>query len=142
MRGKKFQPHVLVIFTLCLCLLLPLVTIADGHGEPLVMCTDISTDGTLYPGNIEMAGNVNCFRFTATAGNTYVIETSEFSAACDTIINLYNADGTIEIDGNDNIGTSLASKIEWTASSSGIYNVMVERLDSTSGTISYKISIR
>ena len=144
MRGKKYQPHVLLIFTLCFCLLLSLTTTADVHSEIVVgvTCNTIATDGTLYPGNIEMAGNVNCFSFTATAGHTYVIETSEFSTECDTIIHLYQSDGTIEIDGNDNIGTSLASKIEWTASSSGIYNVMAELLDSTSGTISYKISIR
>jgi len=143
MRGKNHQQCVLVIFTLCLCfLLLSLATTADVHSEIAVKCNTISTDGTLYPGKIEMPINVNCFRFTATEGHTYVIEASEFSAECDTIINLYQSDGTIELDGNDNIGTSLASKIEWTASSSGIYHVMVKLLDSTSGNISYKISIR
>lgn len=144
MRGKNHQPYVLVIFTLCFCFLLSLATTADVHSEIAVSvtCNTISTGGTLCPGNIEMVGDVNCFRFTATAGHTYVIETSEFSAECDTIIHLYQSDGTIEIDGNDNRGTSLASKIEWTASSSGIYHVMVKLLDSTSGTISYKISIR
>ncbi len=141
MRGKNHQQYVLVIFTLCFCFLLSLATTADVHSETFVTCNTISTDGTLYPGNIEMPGHVNCFSFTATAGHTYVIETSEFSAACDTIIHLYQSDGTIEIDGNDNRGTSLASKIEWTVSSSGIYYVMVKLLDSTSGTISYKISI-
>jgi hypothetical protein len=142
MRGKNHLQYVLVIFTLCLCFLLPLPTTADDNSKKLVPCNTIATDGTLYPGNIKMAGDVNCFSFTATAGNTYVIETSEFSAECDTIIHLYQSDGTIEIDGNDNSGTSLASKIEWTASSSGIYYIMAELLDSTSGSISYKISIR
>ena len=142
MREKKYHAHVLVIFTLCLCLLLPSATIAADHGETYIKCTAISTDGTLYPGNIEMVGDVNCFSFTATKGNTYVIETSEFSTACDPVINLYSADGTIEIDGNENRSTSLSSKIEWSASSSGIYYVMVENLDSTSGNISYKISVK
>jgi len=144
MRGKNHQPYVLVIFTLCFCFLLSLAATADVHSGIAVgvTCNTISADGTLYPGNIEMAGHVNCFSFTATAGHTYVIETREFSAECDTIIHLYQSDKTIEIDGNDNSGTSLASKIEWTASSSGIYYVMVELLDSTSGPISYKISIR
>ena len=144
MRGKNYLQYVPVIFTLYFCFLLSLATTADVHGEIAVAitCNTISTDGTLYPGNIEVAGHVNCFRFTATAGHTYVIETSEFSTECDTIIHLYRLDGTIEIDGNDNSGTSLASKIEWTASSSGIYHIMAELLDSKSGTISYKISIR
>jgi len=144
MRGKNHQPYVLVIFTLCFCFLLSLATTADVHSEiaVAVTCDTIATDGTLYPGNIEVEGHVNCFSFTATAGDTYVIETQEFSAACDTIIHLYHSDGTIEIDGNDNSGTSSASKIEWTASSSGIYRVMVKLLDSTGGPISYKISIR
>jgi hypothetical protein len=142
MRGKNHLQYVLVIFTLCFCFLLSLATIADVHGETFVTCNTIAADSSLYPGNIKMPGDVNCFSFTATAGDTYVIETNEFSAECDTIIHLYHSDGTIEIDGNDNSGTSLASKIEWTASSSGSYYVMVELLDSTSGTISYKISIR
>jgi len=142
MRGKNHLQYVLVIFTLCFCFLLPLAATADDNSKKIVPCNPIATDGTLYPGNIKMPGDVNCFSFTATAGQTYVIETREFSAECDTIIHLYHSDGTIEIDGNDTIGTSSASKNEWTASSSGIYNVMVELLESTSGSISYKISIR
>ena len=142
MRGKNHQPYVLVIFTLCFCFLLSLATTADVHSETLVTCNTIATDGTLYPGNIEVEGDVNCFSFSATEGDTYLIETSEFSVECDTIIHLYNADGTIEIDGNDNRGTGLSSKIEWSVSSPGVYYVMVEQLDSTSGPTSFKISIK
>jgi hypothetical protein len=142
MKGKNHPQYVLVIFTLCFCFLLSLATTADVHSETIVPCNTIATDGILYPGNIKMPGDVNCFSFTATAGQTYVIETREFSAECDTIIHLYQSDGTIEIDGNDNSGTSLVSKIEWTASSSGIYHVMVKLLDSTGGPTSFKISIK
>lgn len=142
MRGKKYQPHVLAILTLCVCLLLPLVTKADDQGETYIKCTEISTDGTLYIGNLELVGDRNCFSFNAKAGKNYVIETSELNIEFDTIIYLYNQDGAIEIDGDDNIGTSLASKIEWVASASEVYYVMVERLEGTTDNISYKISIR
>ncbi len=75
MRGKNYLQYVLVVFTLCLCFLLSLATTADVHSETFVTCNTIAADSSLNPGNIKMPGDVNCFSFTATAGDTYVIET-------------------------------------------------------------------
>ncbi len=118
----------------------PSPTPSDDHGNTYSTATTISTDGTLYSGNIETAGDVDYFSFSATSGCTYVIETGDLGSGCDTYIYLYSTNGTTEIDHNNDGGEGLASRIEWEASSSGTYYIKVREY-SSSDTGTYKISV-
>ena len=78
------------------------------------------------------------------AERTYIIETSRLGADCDTVLYLYNTDGTTEITHDDDGGEGRASFIIWTASSSGTYYVMVRhsRSSMSGPNTNYDISIR
>jgi hypothetical protein len=117
---------------------------SDDHGDTYDGATPVSTDGTLYPGNIETTGDVDYFRFDADAGDTYVIETSNLGGGCDTVITLFDTDGTTLItEDDDGASEPLASIIEWNSLASGTYYVRVKDYDyDPVGNGSYSISIR
>ncbi|GAI50764.1 unnamed protein product, partial [marine sediment metagenome] len=95
----------------------------------------------MYDGEIEIGGDVDYFSFSAASGYRYVILTSQLGGGCDTVIHLYDTDGTTELDSNDDGGTEpLASRIVWQANSPGTYYVRVKHYNDTD-TGTYKISI-
>jgi parallel beta-helix repeat protein len=70
-------------------------------------------------------------KFSATAGNSYEISTSNLGASCDTKLYLYDTDGTTQLEYNDDYpGLGLASKIVWTAPSSGTYFARIQHYNS------------
>lgn len=142
MRRRKRQRDLICSFALSICLLLPSVLFAqDDHGDTYSAATPISTDGTLYDGEIETGGDVHYFSFSAASGYGYVILTSQLGGGCDTVIHLYDTDGTTELDWDDDGGTEqLASRIVWQANSQGTYYVRVKHYNDTD-TGTYKISI-
>jgi len=141
MRRRKHQRDLICSFALSIFLLLPSVVFADDHGNTYSAATPISTDGTLYDGEIEIGGDVDYFSFGAASGYRYVILTSQLGVGCDTVIRLYDTDGTTELDMDDDGATEhLASRIVWQANSPGTYYVRVEHYNDT-GTGTYKISI-
>jgi hypothetical protein len=75
--------------------------------------------------NHHVPGDQDWARFTAQAGVTYAIRTSGLGPAADTYLYLYDPDGTTLLAANDDYGGSLASQIEWTASVTGTYYVLV-----------------
>jgi hypothetical protein len=132
---------------LCFCalaigLLMPSVTFAqDDHGDDAATATAITTDGTLYDGELEVGSDKDYFSFNATAGFEYILETSQLGVNCDTEIRLFNTDGTTQIDYDDDGGVGLASRIDWVAMATDTFYVSVEPLGPTSiGT--YKFSVR
>jgi len=91
----------------------------------------ITVNGAAQTHNFHDAGDNDWVRFTATAGASYIIETTDLGSGCDTYMYLYNTDGTTEITYDDDGGTGLASHIEWTPSSGGTYYVRVRHYSSS-----------
>jgi Zn-dependent metalloprotease len=91
----------------------------------------ITVDGPAQTHNFHDAGDNDWVKFSATAGTSYDIETSNLGSRSDTYMYLYGTDGTTLIDSDDDGGSGLASRIEWTASSSGTYYVRVRHYSSS-----------
>ncbi len=93
----------------------------------------ISTDGTLQTHNFHDAGDYDYVKFYATSGNNYEITTSNLGSSCDTVLYLYDTDGTTLLASNDDYDSSLASRISWTcpACPDGTYYVKVRNFNST-----------
>ena len=90
---------------------------------------------------ISPAGDIDFYKFDASDSANYVIETSNLGPNMDSFLVLFDTDGVTELDSNDDIEQgNLASRIEWTAPSSGTYFVMVRHF-SEEGTGTYTISI-
>ena len=100
----------------------------------------ILTLGTGTNGKIETPGDVDYFAFIVTnPGNIYTIETSNLGPGSDTLITLYDTNGTTQLAQNDDCG-SLASCINWIAIT-GTYYVRVKHYNSNNGTGSYTITV-
>lgn len=92
--------------------------------------TDIGTPppgviAILRSHNFHVAGDNDWISFGATAGNDYIIETTNLGSASDTYMYLYDTNGTTEITHDDDGGDGLASRIEWTAPASGTYYIRI-----------------
>ena len=82
------------------------------------------------------------FRLEAVPGFWYTIQTSDLSTGVDTVLELYDQDGTTELAEDDNSGGDLASQLLWEAPLSGTYFVRVSQAaGSASGCdASYKLT--
>jgi hypothetical protein len=94
--------------------------------------------------NITSQGDQDWDKFTAQAGQTYIMTTSDLGDLSDTVMELYDRDGSTLLDSNDDYGDTIASQITWTAPASGTYYVMVHDWNgATSGCgTSYSLTIR
>ena len=94
----------------------------------------ISTDGTGQVHNFHASGDPNWMKFTATAGNLYTVRTSNLGPRADTIIFLYDTDGSSLLASDNDSGDGLASLIEnWQAPSSGTFFVRVRPANANFG---------
>ena len=111
---------------------------ADDHGDTRSSATRISV-GRSANGVIETAGDPDYFSFQAERGREYTIETSiPSSSNVDTFITLYRSNGS-SLGENDDGGDGYASKLVWTAPSSGTYYVKVDGLGESTG--GYRLSV-
>jgi hypothetical protein len=76
--------------------------------------------------NFDSLGDQDWLKFTVQSGERYSIQTSNLGLVADTYLFLYDIDGSTLLAANDDHGGSLASRIEWTAPSSGSYYVLVK----------------
>lgn len=92
---------------------------------------------------IETNLNVDAFSFEARAGERYVIETGfgPGDPLEDSLMFLWDTDGTAVIEGNDDFRNTFLSRIEWTAPRDGTYYVTVENADFFS-TGAYTLTVR
>ncbi len=90
------------------------------------------THHTYYP-----AGDVDCEAFYATAGRSYLIETLDLFNGADTITDVLGTDGSTVLASNDDYGAWRASRLEWTAPSSGRFYVRSSRFDGPSNYAQY-----
>jgi hypothetical protein len=72
--------------------------------------------------------------FTAQAGQTYRIATTELQTYADTLIRLYGSDGKTMLKQDDDSGPGWASLIEWTSPAGGTYYVEVIEYFGRAGT--------
>ena len=89
----------------------------------------ISVDGAAQPHNTCPAGDEDWVKFTADAGATYVLHTSNLGIAADTYLYLYGTDGATELARNDDYGYLLSSRIIWQAPQTGVYYAKVRHLN-------------
>jgi len=72
-----------------------------------------------------MENDQDWFRFQATAGERYLIRTSDLDGGADTYLELYDQDGVTLLAADDNGGGSNASSIQWEAPADGTYFIRV-----------------
>jgi len=115
---------------------------ADDHGNSAATATAL-TLGAPISGVIEVGGDQDWFSFQATAGATYILQTA-LGTLPDSTLRLYASNGTTLLRTNDNgAGIGPASRIEWTASTSGTYYVSVQAaLGTQVGTYALSTSVR
>lgn len=95
--------------------------------------------GALQAHNFHQSGDVDWLRFEAIAGRSYEVWTENLVGA-DTILYLIDVDGqTILAQNDDDPGHGLASRINWTASSTGTYYVRVEEYNQLGNCVSYDL---
>ena len=114
---------------------------ADDHPNSSNGATPLEIDGTHVSGRIDVPADSDWFSFNAVAGNRYLIETSNLDSQCDTVIQLIAPDGSTILLSDDDGGEYLASRIIWTANTTGTYYVRVSHY-SYQGTGAYEISVQ
>ena len=93
--------------------------------------------------NFDRPGDEDWFKIEAVQGKTYQINTFNLGSNADTVMYLYDQDGTTILATNDDYTDDLSSRIIWEAPENGIYFVQLKQwnpLSSGCGT-SYTISI-
>ncbi|MBN1991591.1 MAG: pre-peptidase C-terminal domain-containing protein [Anaerolineae bacterium] len=109
-----------------------------------ISASTIPTDGTWQPHNFHTDGDQDWLKFTATAGVTYTLVTTNTGGHADTIIYLYGNDGVTLIASNDDDPNNWpASRLEWGATGEGIYYIRVEHWDpyAYGSTTAYEVSV-
>lgn len=90
----------------------------DDHGDDSLSATSVAT-GSITDGNLEMLGDADVFSLPVVAGRRYVVETV-LGTLPDSLLTLLDMDGTSVLDVNDDGGLGYASRITFTASSTGL----------------------
>jgi hypothetical protein len=121
-------------------------TSADGK-EPdnsYTAAKAITTNGTQQSHNFHAAGDQDWLKFTATAGVTYTLVTANTGGHADTILSVYDTNGTTLLAFNDDDPDNWpASRLAWGARRDGTYYVKVEHWDphAYGCTTAYAVSI-
>ena len=110
--------------------------IVDDHAYAISDATSV-TVGEAVPGVVDYPGDIDLFAFDAVQGKLYQIDVS-LGTLGDSAVALYDADGS-ELAVNDDYGGSLASRVFWTARSSGRYYAEVASFGD--GTGSYTLTV-
>ncbi len=113
----------------------------DDHGNDAAHATSIPNDGTTIAGNIERGGDVDFFSFQAVQGATHLLSTSGLGAGMDTVLTLFDANGTTVLREDDDSGGNRASLITWNAPASARYFLRVRHYNAA-GTGTYRVAAR
>lgn len=98
----------------------------------------VETAALIEPGqsqlhNMKGPGETDWIKFNAMAGQSYALQTSELGPSGDTFLYLYDTDGAALVASNDDHADTLASRIEWTAETSGTYYALVKHWNPNAG---------
>ncbi len=99
------------------------VLAGDGFGNTAATAGAIAVPSSIS-GTLEFASDVDWFSFQAAAGKSYVFSTV-LGTLRDSVLYLYGSNGKTQLAFNDDYGSSLASRIAWTAPASGTYYLVV-----------------
>lgn len=113
--------------------------VVDDHGDSAMQATPLTVGGPALAGSNEVSGDVDFFSFSASDGQTLSIQTSDLGSGSDTIIRLYDRDGSTQIAFDDDGGGGGASRILFTFQADGRYYVSVRQF-SSQGRGTYRIS--
>jgi hypothetical protein len=105
---------------------------ADGHetDNSYGAARAIGTKGVEQTRNFHAAGDQDWLKFTATAGVTYTLATTNTGGHADTMLSLYDTNGTTRLAFNDDDAERWpASQLKWGAMRGGTYYVKVEHWD-------------
>jgi subtilisin family serine protease len=115
------------------------VAALDDFGDNAAAASAIGVPSSTS-GKIDKNGDMDWFRIQAVAGKSYVFNV-QLGTLADSILYLYGANGTSQVAYNDDYGSGSASRITWTAPSSGVYYLAVGGYgNSTTGT--YTLSVQ
>jgi hypothetical protein len=117
---------------------LHLSELADDHGNDGAEARRVGVPSTTE-GQVEAAGEVDWFVFSAVEGTEYRIETT-VETPFDSILRLLDSDGTASLARNDDGGVGLGSRLVWLATTSADYYVEVAGFDKTHGRYQLGIS--
>ncbi|MFN8474916.1 MAG: pre-peptidase C-terminal domain-containing protein [Anaerolineae bacterium] len=126
--------------------------LAISEGEPLdafepdnsaAQARPITTDGSPQSHNFTPDGDSDWVRFDAVPGEPYVIQTSNLSGDCDTVLHLYDTDGVTELTTNDDYGVGPGSRITYIFPRAGTYYARVHhyRSNRSGRGTSYSLSV-
>lgn len=107
------------------------VRLAEGFREDEYEPDDSLADATRIEvgetqrHNRHVSGDEDWLSFRAESGSTYVIETSRLGDRADTVVYLYDAQGNVLALDDDGGDEARASRLRWTAPSSGSFFVKV-----------------
>jgi len=99
----------------------------DDFGDTVAEADALRTDGTPIHGRFDFVGDVDMFKFTIAGSNHVLIYTSGLDSQADTVLTLYDTDGTTILMQDDNGGDEArASRIQTVAPlPAGTYYVSV-----------------
>ena len=116
--------------------------VTDDFGPPGTNYGSVVVGGSSPTGTIEQAGDRDWFSVQLTAGVTYIIDLTGASGGNGTLVDplpvLRDANGNF-INQNDDGGTALDSRLEYTPTVSGTFFIEVRALASGTGT--YTVSV-
>ncbi|HIC88401.1 MAG TPA: hypothetical protein EYP04_03235 [Anaerolineae bacterium] len=103
----------------------------------------IGANGAPQTRNFCPAGDEDWVKFSVSAG-PYIIETSNLGAASDTMLYLYDQDGSTELAQDDDGGEGKASRIQYNFTTAGTYYVKVRHHDPNryGANTNYDLSVR
>ncbi len=90
------------------------------ENDVLNQAKDLAVGGGVQRHNVCPAGDQDWVKFNLTAGEIYIIQTSNLDFAADTVLDLYNEQGTL-LASNDDYNYVEASRIVFEPSTSGTY---------------------
>lgn len=104
----------------------------------------ITVNGAAQTHNFHEAGDEDWVEFTVTAGEAYTMTTLNLGASADTVLELYDTNGTTQLRNNDDCpGGGRASCINnWSDSDSGTYFIKVRQWGGTGGCTGYNYDLR
>ena len=102
---------------------LQVAALSDDHGNDDANATLVAVPSST-PGNIEMPGDPDWFGFDVAAAGRYRVE-SQLGSLPDSVLTLYGADGTTQLDQNDDF-RGPGSRIDFSASQAGRFYAAVE----------------
>jgi len=99
----------------------------DDHGDSASSSTVLES-ATI--GSLETSGDVDWFQIDAIAGESFVFQT-RLDGLDDSVISLFDADGTSLLAKDDDSGEGLASRIAWTSPADATYHLQVAAFSPT-----------